>query len=189
MKFSKIKNKKLISEGKVKQKPNVNYHGRENRNILTTEWEDEHGSLVYYKRVYTSVLEKKFEEEYSYNHIARKVSYRNSDGVRWEKQYTKDGFEIIYKDKSNHRFDYYNALFKDRSVHHVNKKKEESDLVFGDDIVIDGIDFEDRFIFGNYSLIDFLIMNVSVEVLPLIKNLFGFQFMYDKIVEEEDYND
>ena len=81
------------------KKEGVNYHNRNLKTGACFEQYDRQGNLIYYNCSFllASNAVSNYKQEYAYNHIAHIVSYRDSDGVKWEKQYTPEGFDIVYK--------------------------------------------------------------------------------------------
>lgn len=145
------------------KKEGVNYHNRNLKTGACFEQYDRQGNLIYYNCSFllASNAVSNYKQEYAYNHIAHIVSYRDSDGVKWEKQYTPEGFDIVYKNKI------FKVAF--RFKHKTNKiiaiesngHKDIIDISKCKSIsIINGIDFSDRFLLENKSLFNYFISDL-----------------------------
>lgn len=142
---------------------NVNYHNRSLKTGACFEQYDREKNLIYYNNSFllSEITVSNYKQEYAYNHIAHIVSYRDSDGVKWEKQYTPEGFDIVYKNKIfkvAFRFKYKtNKIIAIES----NGHKDIIDITKCKSIsIINGIDFSDRFLLENKNLFSYFVSDL-----------------------------
>ena len=167
------------------KKEGVNYHNRNLKTGACFEQYDRQGNLIYYNCSFllASNAVSNYKQEYAYNHIAHIVSYRDSDGVKWEKQYTPEGFDIVYKNKIfkvAFRFKYKtNKIIAIESNGHkdiidTSKCKSIS--------IINGIDFSDRFLLENSNLFNYFVSDLSASELQEKVIAFKDDELSDKVL-------
>lgn len=171
-----LKGEQKILPKQFFMKANVDYHSRNLQLGMCNELYSRDKQLYYYKHTFLPISNtiSVYIQEYAYNHVAHIVDYRDTDGIKWQKQYTDTGFEICYKNslyKRAYKFDYTkNKLF----VYSSRGIETCYDTLNIDDIfVLDGVDFSDRFITENEELIDFFIGDLDNE--ELIHKLLSFR--------------
>lgn len=181
----------LKGECKYELKKFIDYHEMNISSGISKSQYSKDKELMYYSYSFLNTFSNgvdNYKQEYAYNHLAHIVDYRDNTGVKWSKQYTPEGYELIYKKnfiKYGFRFDYQkNKLIRIDS----SGKKEIIDTSKCTTVsIINGIDFGDRFIVENNNLIKYFIegltyeeainkilafkdINIQVKVLDYIKN-------------------
>ena len=164
---------------------NVNYHNRSLKTGACFEQYDREKNLIYYNNSFllSEITVSNYKQEYAYNHIAHIVSYRDSDGVKWEKEYTPYGYDIVYKHgsfRTAFRFKYKsNVLIRIAS----NGCKDIIDTSKCNTIsIINGIDFSDRFLLENKNLFNYFVSDLSASELQEKVIAFKDDELSDKIL-------
>lgn len=163
-------------------KEGVDYKNRNLQGYLYKDMYDRKGKLYYYSRCFYTV-NKVFKQEYCYNKIIRRVDYRDNDGVKWYKEYNDNGFEIYIKSKIEnkyHKFDETKGTIVTMTNDIVSK---ESVYNIKDRYVIDGVDYEDRFLLENNDLLNWFIANLTTEEILKKISRYGDVNLLHKIVE------
>ncbi len=151
------------------EKPGVNYHYRDLTVGTCVDIYDKKKNLIYYKNTFLPITSNALSsnvsvyiQEYGFNKIANIVDYRDSDGVKWQKQYTDEGFEIFYKNPlymCGYKFNW-----REDSLIHISQRGIRTNIDISNIkslSVLGGIDFSDRFITENENLIKYFIDNLS----------------------------
>ena len=173
-------------------KEGVDYHNRSLKVGMIFDQYSKSKELMYYKYTFLpiSTTVSVYIQEYAYNHIAHIVDYRDSDGIRWQKQYTPEGFEIVYKDmldKRAYKFDY-----KSNKLIHISSTgtKNIIDTSMCSTVsIIDGVDYSDRFILNNEKLLQYFVSGLSKE--EAIVKVLSFKDIniQNKVLEYINYKD
>lgn len=159
------------------EKEGVDYHGLDISQGMSVNQYSKDKELMYYSYSFLNTFSNKignYKQEYAYNHLAHIVDYRDNTGVKWSKQYTPEGYELIYKNhfiKYGFRFNYQkNKLIRIDS----NGKKEIIDTSNCTTVsIINGIDFSDRFIIENDNLIKYFIEGLTHE--EIVNKILAFK--------------
>ena len=171
-----LKGEQKILPKQFFMKPHVDYHKRNLQLGMCHELYSRDKQLYYYKHTFLPISNtvSVYIQEYAYNHIAHIVDYRDSDGIKWQKQYTENGFEICYRDSIHrraYRFDYKtNKLY----CYSTRGLIDTVDTLNIDDIfIIDGVDYSDRFITENDELLHYFIEGLNDQ--ELLHKLMSFK--------------
>lgn len=186
-----IKGEIKYSPKEFKRKENVNYHNHNLQVGMCYEQFSKDGELYYYKNVFLPITNtvSVYIQEYAYNHIAHIVDYRDSDGIKWQKQYTPEGFEIYYKEP--HKKCGYQFKYLDNRLIYINEsgiKLLTNTKDINDIFVIRGVDFSDRFLLENNKLLGYFIQDLSKEKIITKLNAFKLSDELEpaiKIIEEK----
>lgn len=177
-------------------KEGVDYHNRSLKVGMIFDQYSRDKQLIYYKYTFLPITTtvSVYMQEFAYNHIAHIVDYRDTDGVRWQKQYTPDGFDIVYKDMTDKRA--YKFNYKSNSLIRISSKgvKDMLDTSMCSTVsIIDGVDYSDRFILNNEELLRYFVSGLNKE--DVIAKVLSFKDIniQNKVLEyinsEEDNNE
>lgn len=152
------------------------YYRRNFREYMeVNQYSKKEKDLIYYSNSFLGNLRTgNYKQEYAYNHLAHIIDYRDNYGVKWSKQYTPKGYELSYKDKSQKYCFIFN--YKSNKLIRIDAfgRKEIIDTSKCTTIsIIDGIDFNDRFITENNSLIEYFIKDLPDK--EILKKLLAFK--------------
>lgn len=158
------------------KKEGVDYHNHQLQVGMSFNQYSKNKDLIYYKYTFLPITNtvSAYIQEYAYNHIAHIVDYRDTDGVKWQKQYTDSGFDIVYKDMVDKRA--YSFDYKKNKLIKISSKgvKEIIDTSMCSTIsIIDGVDYSDRFILHNKSLLKYFINEMDYE--DIISKILSFK--------------
>lgn len=168
-----------------------------NHGMMLSQY-DKYGNLCYYKNTFLCVSKMDittYWQRYAFNQIANIVDYCDSDGVKWSKQYTKEGYEVYYRDKNKKK-----GYIFDYKHHRITSITERgTHILINTDMIdnvslLDGVDTCDRFLSNNKKLIEFFVSGLSLEELyekweAFKRPYIPFIYMHSDAMKGETAND